>query len=217
MNTNTLRKTTLAAIALSTVALPLCAMAQSATTNPPYSFPNTVNLAKNPSFELADIHGSFTVNQGLPWPSPAPSAAADWQVHSSNTGARVTTQLVPTTVPIGTDPAGKAEGQREMLHIIAEGNEGGVYQKLASPVPRNLMFSVWVLVKKGHVTIQPNSGVTGPSAFSEKQNEKVGEWEELRVCTDGTVPVDTLVIYNEDPKGGDFYIDRVEARPTKLP
>ena len=106
-----------------------------------------------------------------------------------------------------------------MLHIIAEGSEGGVYQQLASPLPHNLMFSVWVFVKKGHVTIQSSAGMKGPSAFSEKESERPGEWEELRICTDGTapvpVPVDTLVIYNEDPKGGDFYIDRVEARQTK--
>jgi hypothetical protein len=38
------------------------------------------------------------------------------------------------------------------------------------------------------------------------------EWELLRVCSDGTVPVDTFLVYNEDPTGGDFDIDRVEVK-----
>jgi hypothetical protein len=41
---------------------------------------------------------------------------------------------------------------------------------------------------------------------------KNGEWEQLRVCTDGTVRPDWFVIYNQDPRGGEFYVDRVEVR-----
>lgn len=193
------------------VGLPLFVIAQSATVCPPASFTNTTNLAKNPSFEKTGPNGPFTIYQN-PWPTSAPSAAADWLVHSSNAQGRVTTQQVSTTVPAGTDPVGHPEGQKQMLHIVAGGNEGGVYQVLASP-PRSLMFSVWVFVNKGYVVVQSNAGTTGPAAWSEKH----GEWEELRVCTDGTVPVNWLVIYNEDPKGGDFFIDRVEARQTSVP
>ena len=70
------------------------------------------------------------------------------------------------------------------------------------------MFQVWVYVRKGHVAIQANGGTTGPAAWSAKTNQ----WEELRVCTDGTVPVDIFLIYNEDPGGGNFYVDRAEIR-----
>ena len=47
-------------------------------------------------------------------------------------------------------------------------------------------------------------------AWSTKQ----GEWEQLRVCTDGTVSVDSIVIYNQAPGGGTFDIDRVEVLRT---
>jgi hypothetical protein len=203
--------TKLVAIVLGVVGLPILGKAQSATVGPPIGFPDTANLALNPSFEQRGSNGPYTVYQ-KPWPASAPSAAANWEVHSSNAQARVTTLQEATTVPAGTDPAGKPEGQKQMLHIIAEGNEGGVYQLLNRP-PSHLMFSVWVYVKRGQVVIQSNGGTTGPAAWSTKH----GQWEELRVCTDGSVPVNSLVIYNQDPKGGDFCIDRVEARATSLP
>lgn len=61
--------------------------------------------------------------------------------------------------------------------------------------------------------MQLNGSTTGPNAWS----EKTGESEELRVCRNGKVPVDTLVIYNQDPKGGELYLDRVELRRTLKP
>lgn len=33
-----------------------------------------------------------------------------------------------------------------------------------------------------------------------------------RVCTDGSIPVDMFVVDNQDPTGGDFYIDRAEVK-----
>jgi hypothetical protein len=200
-----------AAIVFSTLSSPMLGAAQSAITCPPISFPDTINLAKNPSFENTGRNGSFTVYQ-KPFPNPAYSAAADWLVHSNNADVPVTTALVPTTVPVGTDPAGHPEGQKRMLHVIARGSEGGVYQTLTNPPPY-VMFSVWIFLKGGQVVMQLNGGTTGPNAWS----EKTGEWEELRVCTNGKVPVDTLVIYNQDPKGGEFYLDRVELRRTLKP
>jgi hypothetical protein len=72
------------------------------------------------------------------------------------------------------------------------------------------MLSAWVLVRSGQVGIQLQGGNTGPAAFS----TKIGEWEQLRVCTDGTVPSDFIVIYNQAPSGGIFFVDRVEVRDT---
>ena len=94
-----------------------------------------------------------------------------------------------------------------MLHITSGSNEGGVFQRLLN-APVKMMFSVWVKVRRGHVAIQAQGGNTGPVSWS----TKTGEWEQLRICTDGTVPVDMLVIYNQDPAGGDFWVDRAEAR-----
>ena len=64
-------------IVLSMVSLPMLGAAQSAPTCPPISFPDTINLAKNPSFEYTGPYGSFTAYQGV-FPNPAYSAAADW-------------------------------------------------------------------------------------------------------------------------------------------
>jgi hypothetical protein len=171
-----------------------------ATTCPPFSFVNNTNLAVDASFEIIGPNGSPTT-----WhfgdPTPIPSAAESWFMHTSNQGATVTSELVPTKVP---GPGGTA-----MLHFIAGGNEGGIYQELASP-PALLMFSAWVYVVRGHVALQAQAGNTGPAAWSTKHNQ----WEQLRVCTDGTVPTGYFVIENENVSGGDFYVDRVEVRET---
>jgi hypothetical protein len=199
--------------ALSFGALPVAFIqAQAAPICPPLSFPDTINLAKNPSFEVAGKYGPFKVYLGS---GLEESAAANWQVHSSNGHALVTTELLPTTVPVGTDPAGLVEGQKRMLHVIARGSEGGVYQIPPSP-PGYAMCSVWVFVKSGQVVMGVNVTNLGPVACSEKHNE----WEELRVCTaddcvhDKKTPVNWVFIYNEDQKGGEFYVDRVELRRT---
>jgi len=179
------------------------AAAAAATLCPPASFVNNLNLAKNPSFEIIGPKGS-PVSSPKGNPNPGPSAAQDWVMHTSNTFAKVTSELLPTTVPGG-------QGGARMLHFIADGNEGGIYQLLpTTPAKQKLMFSVWVYVRRGHVAIQSSSGNQGPGAWS----TKIGEWEQLRICTDGTVPTNMLVIYNQDPTGGDFSVDRVEVRQT---
>jgi hypothetical protein len=181
-----------------------------ATTCPPFSFTNTVNLAQNPSFEVVGVNGNPS-NCPAPCTTMTESAASRWTIHSSNQGAAVSTRLEALSTlgqrmePYGTDPT----PGRVMLHITAGGNEGGVYQILSAPQPK-MMFQVWVYVRKGHVAVQPNGGNLGPGAWSTKLNQ----WEELRACTDGTVVADSLVIYNEDPAGGEFWVDRAEARTT---
>jgi hypothetical protein len=70
------------------------------------------------------------------------------------------------------------------------------------------MPTAWVKVLRGHVVMQTNAGVIGPNAWT----TKIGEWEQLRICTNGTVPIDMFLVWNEDPAGGDFYVDRVDVR-----
>jgi len=179
---------------------------------PPYGFRDSANLptnlAQNPSFEVAGQKG--TAN--CPYPCLAPSddpskfresAAANWRISTDNMKSAVFTRLVPTTVPHGTDPP---HGQR-MLRIRAKGGEGGVVQHLQNP-PKFMMVSVWVYVRSGFVLLQPHGGAGPVSSWSTKKNQ----WEQLRVCTDGTVGTDDIVIVNQDPNGGDFDIDRAEAR-----
>ncbi|HEX8846127.1 MAG TPA: hypothetical protein VF791_15860 [Pyrinomonadaceae bacterium] len=178
------------------------ASAPAAATNcPPFSFANNINLARNPSFEIVGPNGPFTI--WLPGqPIPPPSAARHWLMHTSNPpGDRVMSRLIPTTVP--------GPGGSRMLRFVAGGNEGGIVQQLPT-APAKLMFSAWVFVRRGRVQIAPNGGVQGPVAWSTKHNE----WEQLRVCTDGSVPTGFFAIYNQDPKGGEFFVDRIEIRET---
>jgi hypothetical protein len=166
---------------------------------PSFGFLNDTNHALNPSFEKADRRGGVH------------SAAAKWFVHGDNQGDPVFTSLTTTTVPHGTDPG---EGTK-MIHVESIGNESGVYQPLpAELIHSKLLYSVWVNVQKGHVAIQIGSFVGGPGGWSTKHNQ----WEELRVCSNGNPaapPQDTVLIYNEDPAGGKFDIDRVEVRETE--
>lgn len=171
-----------------------------ATQCPPYGFVNTTNLAKNPSFEVAGPNGPSTSWQSG-GPNTPPSAANNWLMHSSNQSASVQSNLAPTNVP--------GPGGSRMLHFVAGGNEGGIYQ-LLQPSPAKVMFSAWVFVRRGHVAVQADGGNQGPTSWSTKK----GEWEQLRVCTDGTLPTGMFIVFNEDPNGGDFFVDRAEIRET---
>ncbi len=172
-----------------------------ATNCPPFSFASPTNLAKNPSFEIVGPKGPTTI--WLPGnPIPPLSAARFWLMHTNNSpGAPVASKLVSTTVP--------GPGGSRMLRFRAGGNEGGLLQLLPS-APAKVMFSAWVYVRRGRVALAATAGPEGPAAWSTKRNE----WEQLRVCTDGTVPTGFFSIYNQDPQGGEFFVDRVEIRQT---
>jgi hypothetical protein len=94
------------------------------------------------------------------------------------------------------------------MGFLAGGNEGGVYQAVSAAPDQAYMFSVWVLVASGRVAIQSNALSGGPVAWT----TKFGEWEQLRVCTNSLFSTNQLVIYNQDPAGGVFFIDRAELR-----
>lgn len=179
-----------------------------ATICPPFPFANATNLAINPSFETIGANGNPSVCPA-PCIAPKESAAANWTIHSDNFGAAVSTRVEPVSVldprrePYGSDPL----VGRRMLHVIPGGGEGGVYQRHRAS-PAKIMFQVWVYVKSGRVVVQANGGNLGPAAWSTKKDQ----WEELRVCTDGTVPTNFWLVYNQDPNGGNFFIDRAEAR-----
>jgi hypothetical protein len=200
--------TMLAALAGLDWAAAAYAAPSAATVCPPFGFASATNLAVNPSFETVGSNGNPSIC-AAPCTVPQESAAASWTIHSDNFGSAVTTRLEPLSVldprrePYGSDP----KALRRMLHLIPGGGEGGVFQRHRIS-PAKLMFQIWVYVHKGHVAVQANGGNLGPAAWSTKKDQ----WEELRVCTDGTVPTDLLVVYNEDPAGGDFFIDRAEAR-----
>ena len=155
-------------------------------------------LATNPSLEVVGPAGTTTC-----WsagdPSPAPSAADGWFMHSSNSQAPVCSRMIPTTLPWG--------GSR-MIHFRAGSNEGGIYQFVNLPPDKTYMFSVWVYVRRGQVAIQSNAMTGGPVAWS----TKIGQWEQLRVCTNSLFSTNMLVVYNQDANGGDFFVDLVELR-----
>jgi hypothetical protein len=166
----------------------------------------TGNLAFNPGFESPApgvAAGAISCWQGGD-AVPAQSAAAGWLMHSSNAGARVCSRLVDSTVP--------GPGGRHMLAFQAGGNEGGLYQAQALDPSKAYMFSVWVQVRRGQVAIASRGMMGGPVAWT----TKVGEWEQLRVCTNSLANTDLLSIYNQAPDGGTFLVDRVELREIPI-
>lgn len=168
----------------------------------PTQFFLTGNLATNSNFEAPSP--GIPVGQQTCWrpglPTPPASAASGWTMHSSNQGATVCSQLIPSTAP---EPNGNL-----MLKFVAGGNEGGVFQNVTAPVNSTYMFSVWVYVLQGQVAIQSSGTTGGPVAWS----TKIGQWEQLRVCNNSLWPADQILVYNQDPNGGAFYVDRVELR-----
>jgi hypothetical protein len=161
------------------------------------------NTAVNPDFETPK--SGTTPGTQVCWqsgdPTPPMSAADQWFMHSSNSSAKVCSSLVPSNAP------GHAPGSK-MLRFQAGSNEGGVYQATGAVPGHAYMFSAWVKVMRGQVAVQPNGGNQGPVSWS----SKTGEWEQLRACTNSTGGADSMVIYNEDPAGGLFFVDRVEFR-----
>jgi hypothetical protein len=93
-----------------------------------------------------------------------------------------------------------------MLVFSAGGNEGGVFQNEPLDPVKTYMFSVWVYVRSGQVAIQSNAITGGPVAWSTTH----GQWEQLRVCTNSLYGTNALVVYNQDPSGGVFFVDRAE-------
>jgi hypothetical protein len=183
------------AVAVCSALLPLVSSAApSAATHCPPMNVGTVNLAINSSFEVCGVQKNWKNGDLL----PAASAASGWYMHSDNNGVPVMSECVATHAP---GPSGT-----KMLHYEASGAEGGIYQDLAN-APAKVMLSAWVFVRKGHVSMQAQAGNTGPGAWS----TKIGQWQQLRVCSDGTVPTGMWSIYNSDPAGGEFYVDRVEV------
>jgi hypothetical protein len=206
----TLRRSPLQRIAAASTALCLASSAAlaaspAASACPDYFFLSG-NLALNPSFEVPAA--GVPVGTSKCWqngdPSPVTSAAANWQMHSSNAGATVCSSLVPMSAP--------GPGGSYALAFRAGGNEGGIYQSHNLDPKKAYMFSVWVLVRSGHVAIQSRAMTGGPVAWT----SKLGEWEQLRVCTNSLANTDMLVVYNQAPEGGIFYVDRVELREIPI-
>lgn len=204
--TRTTSRTVALATALSvTFATSAQAASPAASACPDYLFLSG-NLALNPSFEVpapgVPLGATKCWQNGNP--SPVDSAAANWQMHSSNAGATVCSTLVNGSAP--------GPGGSRLLAFQAGGNEGGVYQSHALDPKKAYMFSVWVMVRSGQVAIQSRAMTGGPVSWT----SKIGEWEQLRVCTNSLANTDMLVIYNQAPNGGTFFVDRAELREIPI-
>jgi len=196
-----------AAITVAALAIASSAFAGPANVACPDYFFLSDNTAVNADFETPkpETTPGTMVCWKLGDPTPPMSAADQWLMHSSNSSAKVCSSLVHSNAP------GHAPGSL-MLRFQAGSNEGGVYQASGALAGHAYMFSAWVKVMKGQVALQPNGGNAGPVSWS----SKIGEWEQLRACTNSTGNADTMVIYNEDPAGGLFFVDRVEFRELPL-
>lgn len=175
--------------------------AQSAVACPPLNAPGP-NLLQNPDLETVGPCGTFTwwqMGVGSCLGNVTASAAQGWTTHSSNQGALIKTTLLQSALPLG--------GLTKMLHVVTAGNEGGVFQQAPAGLTK-IMVSAWVYVRTGHVLLLANANNTGPVSW----NSKFNEWELLRVCTDGTVPINLISVVNEDVAGSDYFLDRLELR-----
>lgn len=182
------------------------AASPAASSCPDYFFNTTTNYAQNPNFEIAAP--DTPSGQWKCWrkgdPSPVGSAVGGWMMHSNNLNATVCSAQLPGGSP---GPSGS-----KLLAFQAGANEGGIYQDVKLDPRKAYMFSVWVYVRSGHVAIQSNSTTGGPVAWT----SKIGEWEQLRVCTNSLWSTNQLVVYNQAGTGGTFYVDRVEVREIPI-
>jgi hypothetical protein len=156
----------------------------------------TTNLLKNFSFNSVGPMGTTTTHSGaLPVPFPS-SAAQDWLMHNSNSGATITTRMIPSTGP---------QGPR-MLQVRTGGTEGGVIQNFSSKHKGagKIVGAVWVFVNKGKVQLGIHAD---GSPTASVMSTKIGQWELLKVCSDGNSSNSMFFVLNQDPDGGDFFID----------
>lgn len=154
------------------------------------------NLLKNFTFNTVGPSGTTTTHTGaLPIPFPT-SAAQEWLMHNSNSGATITTRMIPSTGP---------QGPR-MLHIRTGGTEGGVIQNFSSKHKGTgkIVGAVWVLVNRGKVQLGIHAD---GSPTASVMSTKIGQWELLKVCSDGNASNSMFFVLNQDPEGGDFFID----------
>ena len=186
------------------------AQSTAASSCPGFSISPT-NVAINPGFELADANVPMGETTCSPDGNPLPtnSAAAGWLMHTSNAYARVCSRLIDSTTP---GPNG-----RRMLAFRAGGNEGGIYQDVRGIVDpaRAYMFSAWVFVRRGKVAMSGTNS-DAPNGYPSAFTTKIGEWEQLRVCTNSRAVTNILSIYNQDAAGGTFFVDRIELREIPI-
>lgn len=135
-------------------------------------------------------------------PMPAggvPSAAKEWKAHNNNAGAFVYTGLIGSNGPDG----------GRMLLVRTLGNEGGVFQVFNPNGVKKVMVTAWVYVMKGKVQLGlGKDGFTSQAVMS----TKVNQWEKLTIVSDGATLNNWVWVYNQDPNGGDFYIDFTEVK-----
>lgn len=136
-----------------------------------------------------------------PWEFSSPAIAIDWKRHFDNIDGKIASKCMPSEDP--------AKDDVRLLKIVSNGSKSGVFLELPNLKPNNKrMTSTRVWVRSGRVAIAMQGGTTRPSARS----TKVGEWEQLQICTDATAQSDSLVIYNQVKGGGRFVVDRIEMR-----
>ena len=201
--------------------IPHVAVAQSTVSCPPRAYADAQNYAQNPSFETPTGGNNINATTSTTFSGPMsatfpPSAAADWTVHNhttGKTGSQIKTDWINTFRLYSDKDAPPAyQAGIKMIQISTIGPEGGINQQLPAGLNK-IMISAWVFVIKGQVALRANGSSEGPAAWSTKK----WEWDVLRICTDGTSPVGLLTLWNEDPQGGEFSVDRVEVRKLKTP
>ena len=160
------------------------------------------NLLTDPGFETpgAPSPTSFT---GLLFGGS--SAAQDWVVWN-NTSGTTTTELLPSTAPLG---------GAEMIHVTTHGIYNGLYQPFlpANTGPSSVIGSAWIYVISGTVGIGTgNDGNTSPDIL----DSTIGQWEFIQ-APNAVTPANEFIIYSADNSGANFYADNASVNPVPEP
>lgn len=160
------------------------------------------NSAINPNFESCSTNTQASCEgkkvKGNCEPLPAPTAIG-WKINSDNSGSKATSKCVSVEV--------SGKNDRRMLKLVSNGNKRGVFLELPNlKSDAKRMLSTWVWVRSGQVAIAQQDGNKRPVSWSTKGSG----WEQLRICSNGAVPTNSIVISNQVKGGSRFEVDRIE-------
>lgn len=165
--------------------------------------PASANLLLNPGFETPDLQSGF-IDHGsanASWFAGWGTAAQDWPATSNdpNYGA-IATWLSPNVV----------HGGNTSMLVSATTANGGIAQQYLpnGTTPAHQMFSVWLYVVAGQVTIGLGNGGTG-FATAKSDPSKLNQWQAVSVCAPVQRSSNTneVLIYTSNGAPAVYYAD----------
>jgi hypothetical protein len=157
------------------------------------------NLLHNPGFEKPAT--------GVPPGTPVAytdyclggaTAAADWDVWVNTCGTNISTELIPSTLPVG---------GKYMMHVVTTGTLNGIFQNGFANQTTTLT-SIWVYVNSGCIGMGTGDGADTP--YTDEMTCEAGSWIEFK-APNGGVPANEFLVYAVLTAGADFYVDKASV------